>query len=189
MKRLNFVLCTLSVVLIAAGSTLAQQPTPTEKHDLILKFRKLTGADNVQGKINVSFESIRKDLVAIVDDDKVLTDSQKQELRKSAIEAYDRLDKQLKDFLTEGSWKVSEDAIFKVYDQAFSEVELRELIAFYSTNTGQKALKFLPSLSAQVQQTMQAALLPMVQEFISPKIKAENAALKQRIEKAKTGTP
>ena len=182
----------LSIILVALGMAAhAQQPVMSEKETLVMKFRKLTGADNVNLKINVSFDDTKAELVAMVDDDKELTDAQKPELRKAAVEAYDRLDNQLKAFLTDRPQisRLSEIAVFKVYDQAFSEAELRELIAFYSTASGQKALKFLPTLSTQVQDEFQSMLIPKLQEFITPKSTAESDQLKQKIQETKTKKP
>ena len=193
MKLLSFTHYSLAIVFLGliAISAVAQQPAMTEKQDLVTKFRKLTGANNVNLEINVSFEDIKKDLIGTVDNDKELTDAQKQELRKSATEAYDRLDEQLKDFLADRpmTTSISENAIYQVYDQNFSESELRELIAFYITTTGQKALQFLPTLSTQVQKSFQSLLLPKIQEFITPKIKAEGEQLKQKIKEAKAKKP
>jgi hypothetical protein len=193
MERLT--LNQLALVLILAAvmvfSAYSQQPARTEKQVLIMKFRQLTGADRVNLGVNVSFEDVRNDLVRTVDGDKELTESQKQDLRKFAIEAYDRLDKQLKAFLNDTTTitPLSEAAVFQVYDQAFNETELNELITFYRTPTGQKALQFLPTLSAQVQKAFQSALLPQVQAFITPKIKAEGEQLKQKVQDAKTKKP
>ena len=158
---------------------------------MVTKFRKLTGANNVNLEINVSFEDVKKDLIGTVDNDMELTDAQKQELKKSAIEAYDRLDKQLKEFLADRpmTTTISENAIYQVYDQTFSESELRELIAFYNTALGQKALQFLRTLSTQVQKSFQSLLFPKIQEFITPKIKTEGDQLKQKIQEAKTIKP
>lgn len=169
----------------------AQQPVSTEKEDLVLKFRKLTGADKVNLGINVSFEDIRDDLIEIVDSDKELTEAQKPELKKAATDAYARLDAQLKAFLSDRPkiTKLSESAVLQVYDQAFTEAELRELIAFYGTPTGQKALKFLPTLSTQVQTGFQSLLLPQLQEFIAPKIRTETDQLKQKIQESNAKKP
>jgi len=193
MKQLILAVYSLSIIFLTGSylSANAQQPETLEKQELVTKFRKLTGADKVNLGFNVSFEDIKNDLIGTVETDKDLTDSQKLELRKSAIDAYNRLDQELKDFLNDRPkiTAISETAVFQVYDQAFTEAELRELIAFYSTATGQKALKFLPTLSAQVQNSFQAMLLPKVQEFISPKIKAESDQLKQKIQEAKAKKP
>lgn len=185
-------LCGLSTILIlSAIDARSQQSVMTEKQDLVMKFRKLTGADNVNLTLNVSFEDVKSDLIATVDAEGALTDSQRSELRKSAVEAYDRLDTQLKEFLNDKPQitKLSEAAVFQVYDQAFSDAELRELIAFYSTGTGQKALQFLPTLSTQVQKAFQSVLIPKVQEFIAPRIKDETEKLKTQIQATKSGKP
>lgn len=192
MKRLIFTFWSVGIIFIAGMmSTQAQQPVMSEKESLVIKFRKLTGADNVNLKINVSFDDTKAELVAMVDDDKELMDAQKPELRKAAVEAYDRLDNQLKAFLNDRPQisKLSEIAVLQVYDQAFSEAELRELITFYGTATGQKALKFLPTLSVQVQNAFQSMLIPKLQEFITPKSKAESDQLKQKIQEIKTKKP
>ena len=193
MKRLRLRHCALALIFVAVTGifAFAQQPSMTEKQDLVMKFRKLTGAEHVNLGINVSFEDIKNDLIGTVDHDKELTDAQKQELRKSAIDAYNRLDHQLKDFLNDQPkiTPISEAAVFQVYDQAFTETELKELIAFYGTATGQKALQFLPTLSAQFSKSFQSMLLPKIQEFITPKIKAEAEQLKQTIHQAKTKKP
>lgn len=185
-------LCGLSTILIlSAIDARSQQSVMTEKQDLVMKFRKLTGADNVNLTLNVSFEDVKSDLIATVDAEGALTDSQRSELRKSAVEAYDRLDTQLKEFLNDKPQitKLSEAAVFQVYDQAFSDAELRELIAFYSTGTGQKALQFLPTLPTQVQKAFQSVLIPKVQEFIAPRIKDETEKLKTQIQATKSGKP
>ncbi len=193
MQRLKLGHCVFTLIFaaLATVSGFSQQLPPTEKQVLITNFRQLTGADRVNLNINVSFEDIRNDLIAIVESDKDLTDSQRQDLRNMAIEAYGRLDKQLKAFLNDPVTitPLSEGAVFGVYDRAFNDAELKELITFYSTATGQKALQFLPTLSAQVQTAFQAVLLPKIQEFITPKIRAEGEQLKQKVQDAKTKKP
>jgi hypothetical protein len=193
MNRLILGLYGVSILLLSLGVVTinAQQPSLTEKQELVFKFRNLTGADNVKLAINVSLEDVKNNLVETLDADKDLTESQRQELRKSAIEAYNRVDQQLTGFLNDKAQitPLSEAAVFEVYDQAFTEAELRELIGFFSTATGQKVLQFLPTLSAQVQKSFQSMLLPKISEFITPKIKAETDQLKQKIMETKKHKP
>ncbi len=82
---------------------------------------------------------------------------------------------------------ISEEVIFQIYDRTFSESELRELIAFYQTTAGKKALEFLPSLSSQYQKAISEVLLPLLQDFIRPKIKSETEQLKQKVTDVKSG--
>ncbi len=47
------------------------------------------------------------------------------------------------------SWEVFGPKFVRMYAEAFTEQELRELIAFHRTPTGQKALTLLPDLASQ----------------------------------------
>jgi hypothetical protein len=55
-----------------------------------------------------------------------------------------------RDWMTEDiKWSELEPRFVDLYVREFSESELREVIAFYKTSTGQKALKRLPALMAE----------------------------------------
>lgn len=188
----------LSLVVLVALSVFsvfgvrAQQISPqTEKEKLIFQFRTLTGANNVKLGITVTLDSVKDDLIAIVDSDSELSAPQKTDLRANAMEAYDRVGKHLKEFLNDQSLvtSTSEAAVHQVYDQAFTEPELRELVAFYGSPTGKKALEFLPMVSSKVQAAFQTMFVPKVQEFLKPKILGETDLLKQKVQEAKTKKP
>ncbi len=186
----SFVLLVLCI-LGSGTSALGQQPTQTEKEKLVMKFRQLTGADKVNLRLNVEFEETKTDFLSIVDSEPELSDAQKVELRKAALEAYSRLDAQLKAYLNDQAkmTEFSKAAVFGVYDKAFTEAELQELITFYSKPVGQKALQFLPTLSSQVQNAFQSLLIPKLQEFIGPIIKTEGDGLKKLVQETKTKRP
>lgn len=193
MKTFIGQLCVLLLLFFLGMSVTAsgQQTVPTEKEKLVLKFRQLTGADQVNLRLDISFEDTREELLGLVNGDANLTDSQKVELRKAAIAAYERLDSQLKGFINDQPrmTKLAEEAVFSVYDKAFSEAELSELIEFYSSTTGQKALAFLPTISAQVQTAYQAILISQIQQSIVPQIKTESDGLKKLIQETKADKP
>ena len=141
--------------------------------------------------INLSTEDVRDSLSAIVEKDPELTEAQKQELRKAVAEAYASVDKVAKDFLA--NWdqldKITEDVIFRLYDTTYTEAELSEAIAFYSTSTGRKTANFLPRLSAEVQKGSIDAVLPKLQALVMPVSDAETAKLKQKIAEVKAKKP
>jgi hypothetical protein len=116
-----------------------------------------------------------------------MTDAQKEELRQSVAEATGRVDKIARDFLADKSHiiRLSEEVIYQIYDEAFTESELKELIAFYRTPTGQKAAAFLPSLSSQVQKAFGEVIGPKLQNLIQPGIQTETEQLKQKIKDVK----
>jgi hypothetical protein len=47
------------------------------------------------------------------------------------------------------SWESLKGDYARIYAEAFSEEELRQMIAFYRTPTGQKAIKMIPELMAK----------------------------------------
>ena len=47
------------------------------------------------------------------------------------------------------SWESLKPEFLKIYSEAFSARELREINDFYATDTGQKTIKLMPSLMAQ----------------------------------------
>jgi hypothetical protein len=60
-------------------------------------------------------------------------------------------------------WAALRDDFIQIYVEAFSEKELRDLIAFYKTPTGQKAITVVPSLmqkGAQIGQSRVQEHLP-----------------------------
>ncbi len=153
---------------------------------MISQFRKLTGADTVNLSVNVSTD-IREDFNLLVAQEKDLTDAQKQELTKSINEANERIDKAVKSFLSDqqAMTKLAEEVIFQIYDKNFTESELKELIAFYQTPTGQKAAAFLPTLSKQVEKAFGDSAVAQLRAIVSPKIEAEQAQFQQKLKDLK----
>jgi hypothetical protein len=183
----KFLLVALTIIVFSSVSSFAQQTNTTDKKSLILEFRNLTGANNVNLKVNFSVADVQQNLLSLVEQDAELTTKQKTDLKKSALEAGERLDKEVKVFFSDQSklTPLSEEIIYQIYDKTFTEGELRELVAFYKTSAGQKALSFLPSLSGQVQQAFVNAVSPLLQNYIQPKIEAETTQLKQKLKDAK----
>ncbi len=47
------------------------------------------------------------------------------------------------------SYEIIKPELIKMYSEAFTAPELKEIIAFYSTDVGQKSIKKMPALTAQ----------------------------------------
>jgi hypothetical protein len=187
MKKLKPIF--LAAVCIAFCGTLSSsQAQSSDKHDLIAEFRKLTGANNVNSSINFSPDGIREILSSIVAEDKELSDAQRQSLRQSVDEATARVDKTARAFLNDQTEivKLSEEVIYRIYDTSFTDAELKELIVFYRTPTGQKAAVFLPSLSRRVQTEFGPVIQQKLQALIQPMLQTETEQLKQKIKDFKT---
>ena len=180
----------LLLTLVGSGSISVAHAQTSEKRELIAQFRKLTGANNVSGSLNFSSEGIRKILWTVVSEDKELSDAQKETLRKPVDDGTARIEKPIREFLNDQTQiaKLSEDVIFKIYDTAFTEPELKELIAFYQTPTGQKAAAFLPGLNRRVESEFGPVIQQKVQELLQPNLQSEIEQLKQRIKDLKKGS-
>lgn len=175
------------VILCSNVPLVARQEISSEKKNLISEFRKLTGGDVVNRSINFSADSLHKLFSSMVEEDKEITEAQRVELQKSATEAAVRTDKTVRDFLNDNSQisALEEEVIFKIYDRAFTENELKELIGFYKSPTGQKALAFSRSLSRLVQNDFGEVMRAKISGLLQPKIQMESEQLKQKIKDMK----
>jgi hypothetical protein len=179
------------LVIFSGAGVYAQQSELTEKELLILEFRDLTGAQKVEVSVNYSIEGVKGVLARIVEDDEELNEGQKEELRKAVGESSARIEKLARDFFANESAiaKISEKAIFEVYDKTFSETELKELIVFFRTPTGRKASKFLPSVGDQVGKVVQEEMMARLKELIEPRFQIETGKLEQSVKEAKAEKP
>lgn len=189
MRKSIFVISlTIAAIIFGSGTSMqAQQASMSKKETLVQKFRQLTGANNVDLKVGFSTEEILGDLSAIVEKDAELTEAQKQELRGSVKASYAKVEKLGKDFFADQAQitKLIEEVIYKIYDDAFTEAELEELVVAYATPAHQKAVAFLPSLSATVKDAFVEAASTKFQKLLQPAIETETTQLKQTVKNVK----
>ncbi len=69
--------------------------------------------------------------------------------------------------------KYIENSIYPLYDKFFSESELRDLVTFYKTPTGQKVIGTMPMLAAESLQNARTVLTPQISELIETIIQEE----------------
>jgi hypothetical protein len=189
MRKSTLILIIVAIVAACGSVSVADAQSP-DKRDLILQFRKLTGADNVSGSVNFSSDGIRQLLSSIVAEDKELSAAQRQSLQKSINDATARVDKAAHNFFDDTTQiaKLEEEVIFRIYDTSFTDSELKDLIVFYQTPAGQKALTFLRGLSARVQTEFGPVIQQNLQAIIQPILQTETEQLKQRIKELKKGS-
>jgi len=189
MKRINFTLFFFCAAFIIGCSerTFAQQEIATEKRNLIQELRDLTGLKKLGVKTGFTSTNIGEVLISIIEKDKELTEAQKQELKKTVVEAQNRLEKQIRDFSedTTISTQLSEEVSFQLFDNNFTESELREMVVFYRTPTGQKSLKFFSGYTKQLEKAFTEAYSKKLQDFLGAKLQAEIDWLKEKIKELK----
>jgi hypothetical protein len=84
----------------------------------------------------------------------------------------------MKFFSKHMSWASLKPEFLKIYSEAFSAKELREINEFYSTDTGKKTIQLMPSLMAQGGQIGAARVQANIGE-LQEMIKAESERLQK----------
>ena len=67
--------------------------------------------------------------------------------------------------------KVVDQDIAAYYDKNFTDVEIREILAFYKTPAGKKMVKLAPQIQKELTQVMMSKYLPDLQKKLANKMK------------------
>ncbi|MCC6142265.1 MAG: DUF2059 domain-containing protein [Candidatus Hydrogenedentes bacterium] len=64
-------------------------------------------------------------------------------------------------------WATLKDDMITLYAESFTDQELKDMIAFYKTDTGQKAIRLVPELMSQLSQVSTARVQDHLPELFS----------------------
>lgn len=175
------------VMLIGIISAVAQEKSVPTKAELIGQFAALTKANRININVKLSLDDVKKRMSPMIEDDKDLTEPQKQELRKIATDIFKRLIQQTEKLLSESQilTKLGEQVIIDVYDKAFTEPELVDLIAFFKTPLGQKTADFLSTSNVMIERDFKTRMESKIQEISQPLINSSTEELRQRVKEEK----
>jgi hypothetical protein len=155
----------------AAHAQVQQAPTP-EKAALIKELIEVVhaqeAAKSIMDSIEQQSEAMEEQvLTRLLADTPGLSEEDRQEALVKARLNREQQDKQFKDLLAQriDLTKLVEEIISEVYDQYFSEEDLRNLVAFYKSATGQKAIAVMPQLFSESMRKTSERVLPVVQEI------------------------
>ena len=181
------ILPAIVVLLTGTLAAVSQQTAPLTKAQLIGQFAELTNANHIDIKVDLSLDDVSKRMVSMIDGDKDLTDAQRDTLRASAKEIFSRLAAQTQKTLTESQVlvRLGEQVVTDVYSRSFTEAELVELIAFFKTPLGKKAVNFLETSKTSISNDFRAAMGAKIDEVSQPLINSSIAELQQRIKDVK----
>jgi uncharacterized protein len=148
----------------------AQASLTPEKKALIKELLGLLNSGNAAEAIAIQFleqtqESaiilIKSDLREWIQAQKVAPAEKKRleaEMDESAQRILTRLRAEFPKRINMG--EILELVMLEVYDKYFTEAEVKDLVAFYKTPTGQKFIKILPQISAE--------MLPIIKQLMAP---------------------
>lgn len=184
--KIKFLLIVGLIAVFCCGTSSAQQTVSPEKQALVRELFEVTGGrKSIEETTQLIFANQEKEfpkiMLSLIEGDKTLSQAQKQELKKSAGETAARVNQHNREFLQKLNLpQMIEDISYPLYDKYFTENELRDLIAFYKSPTGQKTISVIPSIMMDVMTDFQKAFLPKMQEFIKQTTEAELAQLKKQ---------
>ena len=175
--------------LLLVFSASAQQTISPEKLALIKELLEVTGASENADKtadIMLSFqekESIKM-VESLIEDDKNLTPDDKKLMKERSAASMERMMTRVREFYAKelNLGQMMDEMVAPIYDRHFTEADLREIIAFHKTPTGQKAIKLMPQLMMETMSAVSEKLMPKVNDFLKTITQDEFAEIKREVE-------
>jgi hypothetical protein len=196
MQKLLLTFLTVAIVAVAGSRAFAQQRVAPEKEALIKELLEVTGStksfkDVTSAMMSFQQKEAENTISSMIDDDKAFTAEEKTLMKQAALESLARMTKKLGDFFTNelDLAKLIDEIIVPLYDRNFSEAELRDLVAFYRTPTGQKTVSIMPKLVVETMAGFSEKVMPKLQEFIKKATDEEFAQIKQKVQQDKKAPP
>ncbi|HJQ71504.1 MAG TPA: DUF2059 domain-containing protein [Blastocatellia bacterium] len=176
---LSLLVCPLTVV--------AQEPAAAKKQEVIRELLEVTGArdsatkiiDSVVAEMNKQYPLIIEQLA---DADPTLTPAQRKEAKKVLGEDQAKFTAKLLERIKQrvDVGKIMAEINSSLYDQYFTEDELKDMVAFYKTPTGKKTLAVLPEyFSASIRMTSEK-LMPLITPIVMEIVDEEKSKLKRK---------
>lgn len=156
-----------------------------EKKALILDLLKITEADKTVDKVVAQMMAAHQKqyplmIAAIVNADTSLTDDQKKDLIEKSQARALRSSERLRELFVQkiNLGDVLNKVALVVYDKNFTDAELKDIIAFYKTPTGQKSLKQMPEVMRESMEMTTTLISPQMNDIITQLMTEEKARLK-----------
>jgi hypothetical protein len=158
-------------IVVMSPAPAQASPTP-EKKALIKELLGLMNLGNAAEAIAIQFMEqfqqsgiilIKSDLREWIEAQKVAPAEKKRlegEMDESAQRILTRLRAEFPKRINMG--EILEVVTLEIYDKYFTEAEVKDLIAFYKTPTGQKSIKILAQISAE--------MLPRIGQLMDPAV-------------------
>ena len=180
MHTLRARLAILGALFLATAPGASAEMTP-QKRELIRELVEASGGaistQEVTAMLLVQFEQVLGTWIErLVADDPTLGPDEKQVMREH-LGNFEWFSKTFSDRFPQqiDLTAIREQAYFPLYDRYFEESELKEILAFYRTPTGKKAVSVLPAIVREGMAATQPLLQPQVMVLVA-EILAERSA-------------
>lgn len=190
---LTFIFC------LYCGAGAAQEKISDEKKALIRELLELTqAAKNGEAVMNMFSVQMEKDLLQILEPiftngNTSLTKVQRDQLHNELLESSKRASQRMRELFKQriNFPQLIEDVSYEVYDAHYTTGELKDLLAFYKSPTGQKTIQITPVLMSDSMMKVSQRLNPQLQEITKQIVDEETKAVKKKLPASspKKGSP
>jgi hypothetical protein len=168
-----------ALTLLSAPST---GEVPKTKRRLIRELLEMSGSDQLAGQMSLAIladiqETYPQMMEFVISEHAELDDIEKTRLA-AELESFDDFAVKFRARFDE-RMKISEvvDAVYiPLYDEYFTKEDLEQMVAFYSTPVGQKAISRMPVLMQEalsgVYRAVQPQVVGLIQEIVEDEVKA-----------------
>lgn len=176
----------LFLVVSICPAAKAQDEITPEKRALIRQLFLATRADKLaESFTNVILTQMERDLPKMLSESPELTNlrgKDDQGSRAAMAEASARVFRRFKELMPQriNFAEVMEQMFYPIYDKFFTETELKDLVTFYQSPTGQKSIGVMPQLMQDAMQRSSQALNGKVLDLVNEILQEE----KRNIERA-----
>lgn len=197
---MKYILLVLILVCCAVGGA-AQQPVPAPspnpevspaKRELIRQILDLTNSrKSTEAMFSAQFDEMEKQMpeiqwqaISSLDEFKRLTPAQQSTIKAKVSESSTQLAQRIKELFLEriDMKQMVEDISYTMYDKHFTEAELRDLVAFYRSETGKKVVQEMPALYAEAIGKAGELISPKVKEIVEESQREQTAKLELEIQ-------
>lgn len=187
LKKITLTFFFVSFVFLAQQAQ-AQSVVSSEKQAVIQELIALVNADNNASQlVEIMDQQMTGTRVAIVEsilrDRSDLSEAEKKSLREAISARTEEYGKRFREKLLA---KLNYDEMIReisaaVYDKFFTLEEMKDLLAFYKTPTGQKMLKSMTPLMAESMKLTQERLVPKIPIILEELQTEEKAEIEREV--------
>jgi uncharacterized protein len=179
---IKMITASLAFLLLFAAQSKAQETISPEKRALIAEMLEVMDARKTSEEImNTVLAQMEKDLPEMMGrmlrqeaNQRRLSEKEQKELESYLNQTSVRLVAKFRELFTRriNLGEIIEQISYPLYDKFFTEAELKDLVGFYKTPTGRKAMKVMPELMGESMQRSNDLMMPKIAALID-EIKAE----------------
>lgn len=164
-------------ILIPITNIKAQEVVNPEKQALIQELLKLTKADKLSAQImDSTLAQMEQELPNIVARSFSNSAGEKSaKLQQQQLEIAQRIMKRYRELLPQriNISKYIEDVSYSIYSKFFTEDELKDLVTFYRSTTGQKTIEVMPQMMTEINRQFSQKALPQVIDLMKEIVQEE----------------